>query len=73
MASSNVPDVGDYYNTLGVSSSATPDEIRRAYLKLIRKMHPDKSGNTPEATAATQRLTEAFQVLKDPAKRSAYD
>lgn len=62
----------DYYETLGLSRDASQDEIRKAYRKLARKYHPDVS---KEANAETQfkALGEAYEVLKDPEKRQAYD
>ena len=59
----------DYYEILGVSKSASADEIKRAYRKLALKHHPDRGGNHDEFT----KLNEAYQVLSDPQKRSQYD
>ncbi len=65
----------DYYKILGVSKSASTDEIKKAYRKLALKYHPDTNGNkdNPEADKKFKDLSEAYQTLSDPQKRSQYD
>src|ERR1700744_3283744 len=63
----------DYYKVLGVSKTATQDEIRSAYRKLARKHHPDLNPNDKEANKKFQQLNEANEVLSDPEKRKKYD
>ena len=65
-------DFKDYYEIMGVKNDASQDEIKRAYKKLARKYHPDVSKET-DAEVHFKELGEAYQVLKDPEKRAAYD
>lgn len=63
----------DYYKILGVAKDATPDDIKKAYRKLARKLHPDLNPNDAEAQRKFQQLNEANEVLSDPEKRKKYD
>jgi len=62
----------DYYETLGLTRNAGADDIKRAYRKLARKFHPDVSKER-NAEARFKDVQEAYEVLKDPEKRAAYD
>ena len=63
----------DYYAVLGVSASATQDEIKKQYRKLAAKHHPDKNQNDPKAADRFKEISEAYQVIGDPDKRKQYD
>ena len=62
----------DYYARLGLEKNASADDIKRAYRKLARKYHPDVS-KEPDAEAQFKEVAEAYEVLKDPERRAAYD
>ena len=63
----------DYYKILGVDKKASEDEIKKAYRKLARKLHPDLNPNDKEAHKKFQQINEANEVLSDPEKRKKYD
>jgi curved DNA-binding protein len=63
----------DYYKIFGLSKEATADDIKKAYRKLARKLHPDINPNDKEAQAKFQQLNEANEVLSNPEKRKKYD
>lgn len=63
----------DYYEVLGVSKSASDDEIKKAYRKLAIQYHPDKNPDNAEAAEKFREATEAYEILKDETKRKQYD
>src|SRR5690242_4932345 len=63
----------DFYAVLGVSASATHDEIKKQYRKMAAKHHPDKNPNDAKAAERFKEISEAYQVLGDEAKRKQYD
>jgi DnaJ-class molecular chaperone len=66
-------DYKDYYQVLGVSRSASAEEIRAAYRKLAMKYHPDRNPGDKPAEEKFKEANEAYQVLSDPQKRARYD
>jgi len=63
----------DLYQILGVTRTATPDEVKKAYRKLAMKFHPDRTDNDPKKSEKFKEITAAFDVLGDPEKRKLYD
>ncbi|MGH3239058.1 MAG: DnaJ domain-containing protein, partial [Spirillospora sp.] len=62
----------DYYATLGVRRDASADEVKKAYRRLARELHPDVNPD-PETQDRFKEITQAYEVLSDPKKREMYD
>ncbi|MCA1708657.1 MAG: DnaJ domain-containing protein, partial [Actinobacteria bacterium] len=65
--------MADHYATLGVAREASQEEIKRAYRKLARELHPDANRSNPQAEERFKSVTHAYEVLSDPHKRQRYD
>ena len=65
--------MADFYSVLGVGRAASDEEVKTAYRKLAMRWHPDRNSGSAEAEEKFKSLTEAYDVLRDPAKREAYD
>lgn len=68
-----MPEKRDYYEILGVSRDANPEEIKKAFRRLARQYHPDANPGDPTAEEKFKQINEAYAVLSDPEKRARYD
>src|SRR6476646_6690191 len=65
--------MADFYSTLGVPRGSSDDDIKKAYRKLAMQYHPDRNNGSKDAEEKFKEITEAYDILRDPQKRAAYD
>jgi molecular chaperone DnaJ len=63
----------DYYELLGVSRTASADDLKKAFRKLAMQHHPDRNRDDKDAEKRFKNINHAYDILKDPEKRAAYD
>ncbi len=73
MKTENMTNKRDYYEVLGVARNASDEEIKKTYRRLAMKHHPDRNANDKSSEEKFKQIKEAYEVLSDNRKRSAYD